>query len=1141
MQPQSPPSPGLHPVETDPPGQRSPSTQGLSNASEAPSRSTLVTLAAFAEEVLPIVEEAQQIPLDAPAPAPLRKLVTDNFANSTRAHNSETLPQPQLQNEGGETTRQGLLLRAARNSVSLENYDEAIERFQTLFSESMVRDEIHLEYVGVLVQADRPNDAIATLRELISTRQHDPRFQGLLVEVLVGENRHSEAEKTLRTIVDSGRATPKQLLLYARVLAWQGREDQAQQWFEKNVRGPELFGDELKPELAELYLDLGLPQQASNLFMQLAESLPDNAKALEGMIRTSALLGRESEIYETLDLLLQDSSFDQGQQLQLADRLTNMGVVRPALQIYQHIAAADPTDWKIQLKIAAAHRELLEFAAARATLSSLPNQDERLVRHEMAIFKTAVGEQAESYAIYRSLLADQPDDARVLKGLGDLMLSLGDFHAAEQLLRRSQQLDSSDPETPTLLVHALLKQQRIAEALQLAAPNGIHNPTSVAASASVSTAEFASVLIEAGHFEEAESLCGEAIRKTKSPNRLARLRLYQGLAQMRLERYSEAIQTLALARGLPSIELAKLRYGQYRCLMQLGQTEAAQASLTADMQVHGNANSERIATAQLALQDCDCDLAIKLLEHRHRLAPDDAFGSILLGEARSMCDRRSGGCDDVDYYRRALSMSPNNTRALIGLARSYARQNKFDFSTQYYRKILRAFPQHEPARVEHARVVYAWQGVDEGIRQFHIAERRQNTSDSQLFASPPADDLNIFDSSWEYASYRKEMLAAERSGKYWKTWRPHTAIGFYQTLNQMEPSNQEAYFDHAQILSITGETQAAIHKYNELLRIEPCHVEAQIARARMALELRPKLISSFDFEYTAGRGGLADISSLRLETLSVTPRGDEDEYFLAGYAHRVERPAEGAGTNGHVGILGFQVKPAYQFRFYTLLEFENYTTGFSARPTFRSGIDWLTPMDLRLGLVGYLENVVENGESIRQDIFRGGFELTASFNPDWRWQVDGMYRYAAYSDRNSMHEILLNSEYMIIPGRRQLRAKFDLGMLAFDEQHRLALANGSLFGSTHPYFSPDSFTYTSAGLEHKRWTSRHNFHGSCQRWFSGYAGARVDSDAETYGLLEFRTHIDHAMWLSTDFQFTGVFSQVYENVGVSGMLTIRLP
>jgi hypothetical protein len=309
----------------------------------------------------------------------------------------------------------------------------------------------------------------------------------------------------------------------------------------------------------------------------------------------------------------------------------------------------------------------------------------------------------------------------------------------------------------------------------------------------------------------------------------------------------------------------------------------------------------------------------------------------------------------------------------------------------------------------------------------------------------------------------------------------------------------------------------------------------------MALELRPKLLSSFDFQYTAGRGGLADISSLRLETLSVTPFGDVDEYLMAGYAHRVERPAEGAGTNGHVGILGFQVKPFYQFRFFTLLEFENYTNGFTARPTFRSGIDWLTPMDLRLGLAGYLENVVENGESIRQDVYRGGFELTASYNPSWRWQVDGLYRYAAYSDRNSMHELLFNAEYMILPGRRQLRAKFDLGMLAFDEQHRLVLNNGSLFGSIHPYFSPDTFTYTTAGLEHKQWTSRHNFHGACERWFSAYAGARVDSDAEAYGLLEFRTHIDHATWLSTDFQFTSTFSQVYENVGVSGMLTIRFP
>ncbi len=1104
------------------------------NNRPTPSQPSIVTLAAFAEEVLPIVEDARQLPLVPPVSPQLRKL-----ANDIQSPSTEPLPPPQLMQNSGGTTRQGILLRAARNSVSLGEYDEAISRFETLFSESLVPNEIRLEYIGVLVQAGRADEGLRELRALIADSPHDVQYQGLAAEILVGESRHKEAEEALQKLIDAGHATPKQLLLYARVLAWQGREDQAQQWFASNVSAPELFSAELKPELAKLYIDLGQPQRASDLYMELAETLPDNVPALIGLIRASALLGQETAIYETLDLLLLDQAFAKEQKLELADELTQLGVVRPALQIYQHLGQATPADWKVQLKIAAAHRDLMEFAAARATLDSLPNQEVRLVRHETAIFKAAIGEHAEAFAIYRSLLTDQPEDARAIKGLGDLMLSIGDYHAAEQLLRRSQQLDPSDTETPTLLVHALLKQQRTDEALQLAMPKSTYLNFSQSAPTRGSKADFASVLIEAGHFEEAELLCTEAIRRTHSPNRIARLRLYQGLAQMRLERYSEALQTLALARGLPSIELAKLRYGQYRCLMQLGQAEAAQSSLTGDLQFRGNASSQRIATAQLALQDCDCDLATKLLEHRQRLAPDDAYGSILLGEAASMCDRRSGGCDDVVHYRRALSLSPNNTRALIGLARSYARQNRFDTSSQYYHKILKAFPQHEPARVEQARVIYAWRGVDESIPLYHTAERRQKSSDSLLGIVPPTENVNIFDSSWEHASYRKEMLAAERAGKYWKSWRPHTAIGFYETLNEMEPANQEAYFDLAQILSISGETQAAIYKYNDLLAIEPCHVEANIARARMALELRPKLHSSFDFQYTAGRGGLADISSLRLETLSLTPYGDVDEYLIAGYAHRVERPAEGVGTNGHVGILGFQAKPLYQFRLFTLAEFENYTTGFTTRPTFRSGIDWLTPMDLRLGLAGYLENVVENGESIRQDIFRGGFELTASNNISWLWNTDAMYRYASYSDGNSMHELLFNSEYMIIPGRRQLRAKFDLGMLAFDEQHRLALTNGSLFGSTHPYFSPDTFTYTSAGLEHKQWTSRHNFHGSCERWFSGYAGARVDSDAEAYGLLEFHSHIDHAMWLSTDFQFTGVFSQVYKNVGVSGVLTIR--
>lgn len=1092
-----------------------------------------VTQAAFAEEFLPVVDEAPGVRLQLS-----HGLEGEPEKLGSAPNPVADLPVPKL----GTPSRQGILLRAARNSVSLEQYGDAIERFETLLSEYPPTAEVQLEFAGVLVAAGQAGKAISRLRTFAPRHTEDPRFRNMLAEILVGQGKHREAQIVLGEIVQSGAATAKQTLLYARVLGWLGNEAESLAIVGEFLSIAGVFPVELQADAAQFYLDLGRPDEAAKLFVAALENAPGDTDALVGLVLADSQAGREAAVYESLDLLLSGSDAGTDALRVLAERLMQSGAMRQSLRVFHFLADLDPQDWKLQLRIAAAHRELYEFEAARVVLESLgEHRGERLSRLEAGILKTAVGEYAGANAIYRSLLGDDPNDARASKGLGDLYLAIGDFNAAETLLNRAQQNDPSDEETPALLMHALIEQQQIVRALALVDFRATGQESQIGGSKPPKAAvDAASTLLEARRWPEVESICSSALRSEDSPPRVARLRLYQGYAQMKMQQYAEALEALLQVAGVVNMDLARLQYARFRCLEMLGDVAAAEALLSENLQAFGNATSDRIAIAQLAIEDCDWSLAKRLLEPCQRFAPDSIFGHILMGETQAMCDRQQGSCGDVQHFQRALDLSPSNTRAQIGLARSFARQNLYAQSVEAYTTILRAFPHHEPARVEQARVIYAWKGVDSASHHYQMAEQRQDVDPAVPHTLVQPEDFSSLQVGIEQAGYRKAALSAERSGKYFKSWRPQTAGSFYGTLSQIDPSNQESYFDHAQILSTLGETRAAICKYDELLAIEPCHVESNIARNRLGVELRPRIVNSFDFQYTAGRDGLADISSLRLESLVVTPRGDVDEYVVAGYAHRVERPDQGQGTNGHVGIVGFQSKPFQQVRFNTLIEFETYTHGFGPRPTFRSGIDWLTPMDFNVGLAGYLENVVVNGESIRQDVFRGGFELTAGLNPSWRWRVDGLYRYASYSDHNSMHELLFNAEHMIIPGRRQLQAKFDFGMLAYDQSSVPGPGN-NLLGTIHPYFSPSGFTYATAGLEHKFWTSRHNFHGACERWLSAYGGARIDIEAEPYAMMEFRSHHDLSSYVTTELRFNGAFSQVYENVGVAGLLTIRLP
>ena len=152
-----------------------------------------------------------------------------------------------------------------------------------------------------------------------------------------------------------------------------------------------------------------------------------------------------------------------------------------------------------------------------------------------------------------------------------------------------------------------------------------------------------------------------------------------------------------------------------------------------------------------------------------------------------------------------------------------------------------------------------------------------------------------------------------------------------------------------------------------------------------------------------------------------------------------------------------------------------------------------------------------------------------------------MYRFAGYSDSNTMHEATFKSNYLIIPGRNQLRAKVDGSFFSFAKQTVFSPTPGDLTGTIHPYFSPNAFTFVSGGLEYRTWLSPHNFRGSDEHWCSAFGGVRVDSDGVGYGLMQFVGHRDYNGWMSGHVNTTGIFSSVYQSVGVGAFLTIRFP
>ena len=727
--------------------------------------------------------------------------------------------------------------------------------------------------------------------------------------------------------------------------------------------------------------------------------------------------------------------------------------------------------------------------------------------------------------------------------MGTLHLAMGDPLGAESYFRHGWRLAPRNDSIRGRLAEALRYQNRIEEAVDtLGGTAGFYDePVDQNGPTVGKQIAIAGLLYRARRYEAAGAAARLGLTLATGADDIITLRTILGRSLLGQGRGSEANETLRRAKTMTRTASPELRYGLYQSMLTLGQTHAASSLFNEELSTFGPATGSRIELANLAMSDGNGALAERLMQRAIMFDGTHVYARLLLGEARAMVGRINGSQEDVATLQDVLTRAPDNTRARLGLARAHARMNRFAAGGRHHEMILAALPNHELVQRERARLLYASKGVDVADLAYHQAESIHRPADFLPSELNPTTDLSILQAQYEQAGQKRLQLQTERMGKRLKNWRPTASQMQFAKLISIDPTNQEAVFDDAQLLSALGRTREAIRRYKQLLRMDPDHVEAKIALRRMQLELRPQVDSSLSYEIRRGRDGLTDLALGRLETVTRLPRGDQDDYLMAGYAYRFLDARRGDDADGNVAILGGSVRPIDPLRLFARIDIEDYDNGFSTRPTFNAGVHYRTAGDTLLELNGLLQNVTANGESIRQDIYYGGFELAATRHLSWRWKTGGRYRFTEYSDDNSAHEAVLINEYLMKPGRHQWIAKTDANLISFEDGTDFGPVRGDLMGVDHPYFSPSGFVFLTAGVEYRTWLSRHNFLGADERWVSIYGGARVDSDSEGYGLARLRAHRDVCGWMSAHLDTGGIFSSVYQSFDVSALITIRLP
>ena len=202
---------------------------------------------------------------------------------------------------------------------------------------------------------------------------------------------------------------------------------------------------------------------------------------------------------------------------------------------------------------------------------------------------------------------------------------------------------------------------------------------------------------------------------------------------------------------------------------------------------------------------------------------------------------------------------------------------------------------------------------------------------------------------------------------------------------------------------------------------------------------------------------------------------------------------------------------------YGQLNVEQYKNRFSTRPTFDAGW-WYDHNDVIRSRGGaYLENVAENGETLRQDIYRYGLYGGADFKPTRTWAFGGTYTYAHYSDNNDSHNGFLYNEVALSLPPKLLKLVQRLNVWSFRDQTRFPddpPNPNNLFGTVHPYFTPDIFASKEFRVEWWHWLSRDYFAHSNQCYYSLQYGLILDNNIVTYHDMRAIVNYDVNSWLT---------------------------
>jgi tetratricopeptide (TPR) repeat protein len=1081
-----------------------------------------------------------------------------------------------------------LLYDGALVETKLKNYPVAIDRYEQLLRLRPDLLYVRAEFAGILITAAEMRKAVEQYQRLVERAPRNIGFRIRLGDAFIINRQYREAIMHFTEALRIAPNEPEYAVRLARAYAFDNDFTRATQVYERYLANLRPEDPKTPVALGALLLDLERPSEALPYLLakrRLLEKTPKDpliSEVLASLVRGYARIGERGLAMEVLNDMSARFPEQAGVRIVLGNTLVQIDEFELAGQVYNQVLQSDSANGAALVGLARVHLEMFYPANARRILDSfIPNAaNQRVYLLTYAAYHEKIGEYIEAKQIYRDMLRRNPNDHEVRYALGALLEYVKEWEKAKGEFAKIPPTGALGKRARLYFAQALFSQRKYLEAAEVASVLIAEDPNDANAIAAATK-----YLGKAGKYPQAFELArGYLSTNPKSEQQALVVRLALARALLDSARYLEAQREYEIAMSKPSGRIVVAFYGLARACEKLGNPQRAVQMIGCITGLPGGDVRNRMLLADQYQADFDDQHIVELCMSVLHGDPENLIVLIRLVDAQQRLSRYPGNpADCFTTCLTILKLSPTNVRGHLAMARSFAVAQNYRKASAEYDNLIRIDPEFTIPPRERARVLFSDHQFSAARSQYNamlqispddvamaelsaVVQRDSKMramfapyvlgkvtgpvlrQEMQRLAGAPDEDVRLAAqrvvADYDATIAWQKAFVLERDAKELKDVRAFQAVPAYEAANAFEPTNTETLFDLGQNDGGRFWTRKAMDWYSAVLQVDPTHRDAAVASERADAEMGPKLDASENYFYQRGRNGLASIDRNRWTVDGRVPLGDENEYFMLGYSRATYSPTNGDPTaDGNIPFIRAQKRFCDdRILAYGQLNIEEYTNGFRTRPTFDVGAyyyccDWLTT---RAG--GYLENVAENGESIRQDIYRGGFYLGADFKPTRTWAFGGEYRYARYSDDNDMNQLTLYNENSLTLPPKQLKIVEKLYLLGYREQ-TIYPTNppdpNDITGAIHPYFSPSGFAQMEVRVEWWHWLSRDYFVHSNQCYYSLQYGIATDNNLVTYHNLRALVNYDVCTWLTIGGEADAQLSSVYNMFSAMGFLQIR--